>query len=145
MKGILKKNQIMITALAIMIAIAGYLNFTSNKIGEEEIAMVTTDGTTQITEADAADISLESVKQDELIDIESLDSEVALTSTDVAEDTAAAVDTAASVTTAAAATTATPDATPETPGEAVFTSSTVGNLASAKLVKEQTRAKNKEM
>ena len=31
MKNILKKNQVIITALAIMIAVAGYLNFTSDK------------------------------------------------------------------------------------------------------------------
>ena len=31
----LKKNQIMITALAVMIAIAGYLNFAGNKISDE--------------------------------------------------------------------------------------------------------------
>ena len=32
-----KKNQIMITALAIMIAVAGYLNFAGGKITEEDI------------------------------------------------------------------------------------------------------------
>ena len=32
-----KKNQIMITALAIMIAVAGYLNFAGSRITEEEI------------------------------------------------------------------------------------------------------------
>ena len=31
MKNLLKKNQVIITALAIMIAVAGYLNFTSDK------------------------------------------------------------------------------------------------------------------
>ena len=31
MKKIFKKNQVIITALAIMIAVAGYLNFTSDK------------------------------------------------------------------------------------------------------------------
>ena len=37
MKKLLKKNQIMITALAIMIAVAGYLNFAGAKIGEERL------------------------------------------------------------------------------------------------------------
>lgn len=32
----LKKNQIMITALAIMIGVAGYLNFAGTKIGEDD-------------------------------------------------------------------------------------------------------------
>lgn len=37
MKNMVKKNQIMITALAIMIAVAGYLNFAGTRITEEEI------------------------------------------------------------------------------------------------------------
>lgn len=37
MKNMFKRNQIMITALAIMIAVAGYLNFAGTKIGEEEM------------------------------------------------------------------------------------------------------------
>jgi len=32
-----KRNQVMITALAIMIAVAGYLNFAGTKIEEEEL------------------------------------------------------------------------------------------------------------
>ncbi|MCR5459992.1 MAG: SpoIIIAH-like family protein [Acetatifactor sp.] len=35
MKNVFKKNQLMITALAIMIAIAGYLQFAENTIKEE--------------------------------------------------------------------------------------------------------------
>ena len=35
-----KRNQVMITALAIMIAVAGYLNFAGTKVGEEELADV---------------------------------------------------------------------------------------------------------
>ena len=36
MKNIFKKNQIIITALAIMICVAGYLNFARDKAGEPE-------------------------------------------------------------------------------------------------------------
>ena len=36
MKNLLKKNQIIITALAIMIAIAGYLNLTKDNITDEK-------------------------------------------------------------------------------------------------------------
>ena len=43
MKNMLKKNQIMITALAIMIAVAGYLNFAGTKVTEEEIMTVDSD------------------------------------------------------------------------------------------------------
>ena len=43
MKNMLKKNQIMITALAIMIAVAGYLNFAGTKVTEEDIMTVDSD------------------------------------------------------------------------------------------------------
>lgn len=42
MKNIFKKNQIIITALAIMIVIAGYLSFTNNDKPDEKDAVVTT-------------------------------------------------------------------------------------------------------
>lgn len=51
MKGILKKNQVIITALVIMIAVAGYLNFTQDKLDDIDLANADTvqtnaDGTT---------------------------------------------------------------------------------------------------
>ena len=36
MKRLFKKNQIIITSLAIMIAVAGYLNYSGKVFGEEE-------------------------------------------------------------------------------------------------------------
>ena len=36
----MKRNQIMITALAIMIAVAGYLNFAGTKAGEEKLSLI---------------------------------------------------------------------------------------------------------
>ena len=33
MKKIFKKNQVIITALAIMIAVAGYINYSDNHLG----------------------------------------------------------------------------------------------------------------
>ena len=38
MKSLIKKNQLMITALAIMIAIAGYLQFAGTGLEEEYLA-----------------------------------------------------------------------------------------------------------
>ena len=35
-KNLIKKNQLMITALAIMLAIAGYLQFAGNNLEDEE-------------------------------------------------------------------------------------------------------------
>ena len=40
----MKRNQIMITALALMIAIAGYLNFAGNQM-EDELAVADVTGT----------------------------------------------------------------------------------------------------
>lgn len=152
MKNLLKKNQIMITALAIMIAVAGYLNFAGSKLGEEELADVSGQAAMLEEEAEMAaakegdldtvamleeydpslDISDEDIEAAALTDIESLDSEDLTASADyldegMAEAMSEDVDGV------------------ETPGEAVFTSSAnVTSLSGAKLLKEQTRAKNKE-
>lgn len=40
MKNMIKKNQMMITALAIMIAVAGYLNFAGTKVTDEDLMSV---------------------------------------------------------------------------------------------------------
>ncbi len=40
MKNMIKKNQMMITALAIMIAVAGYLNFAGTKVTDEKLMSV---------------------------------------------------------------------------------------------------------
>lgn len=147
----LKRNQIMITALAIMIAVAGYLNFAGTKIEEEEVVNQTADGedTTALLDLSEEDI---------VSDIESLDSEAEVTGnyldadmevTDNAEvsilsentDEAAAEEADASGAQSAEAEVE----EGEVPGEAVFTSSSnVASLSGAKLLKEQTRAKSKE-
>ena len=137
----LKRNQIMITALAIMIAVAGYLNFAGTKAGEE-----------QLTSADAGNAGedmtalLDLSEEDVVSDIDSMDSD---------QDGVAAADylneqmpANAQVQAEASAEQVAEDTdvqNGEVPGEAVFTSSTgVTSLAGAKLQKEQTRAKNKE-
>jgi len=156
LKGIGKKNQIMITALAIMIAVAGYLQFAETKLGEEELAAgsdsITSDlNTTGMDEmyivnealdgvledadlaAGFADISEEDIEQAELTDIDSMDSEVTVIEEDYLDDSMQAV-----ISDEATGT--------EAPGEAVFTNSTgITSLSDAKLLKEQTRARNKEM
>lgn len=151
MKGVLKKNQVMITALAIMIAIAGYLNFAGSKLENEALmsadnSAVTANADTdavaaaegldvlaEINEYDMAglEISDEDIEQAGL-EINSLDSEADLAQADYLDEEMA-------------------EAVPEDitdgniPGEAVFTSTTnVATLSGAKLMKEQTRAKNKE-
>lgn len=148
MKNMLKKNQIMITALAIMIAVAGYLNFAGTKVTEEEIMTVDSDTvindtgygediTSQIADTDVTamfDISDEDIQQNSAYgDIESLDSEVDVLANDYLNE---GMEQNSGETAAAES---------EVPGEAVFTSTTgMNSLSGAKLLKEQTRAKNKE-
>lgn len=146
MKNMVKKNQIMITALAIMIAVAGYLNFAGTRITDEEIMTTGTDsavisnGSSEIMEdTDVAamfEISDEDMEQAESYDIESMDSEVVTEQENYLEKTME--DTMAEMTDEQISET-------ETPGEAVFTSSaSLDTLSGAKLMKEQVRAKNKE-
>lgn len=65
MKTILKKNQIIITALAIMIAVVGYLNFTKDKGGEKDMEeALSTAGKQALSENEYADISAEDLGED---------------------------------------------------------------------------------
>lgn len=144
MKNMVKKNRIMITALAIMIAVAGYLNFAGEQITDEEIMTATTEnavgriqeeGYIDDTEVAALfEISDEDMEQAENGDIESLDTEVITEQENYLEETMEEV---------VGETIGLSES--ETPGEAVFTSSSSLDTSSgAKLLKEQTRAKNKE-
>lgn len=180
MKKLWKRNQIMITALALMIAIAGYLNFMGKKVDEENLfttsaqfeeasGVTTEDGTDMAAVTDITDESLALLPEQEngaidesaaMTDIDSMDSEDEMVYSDYldenqAENVSAAADDAALDETAMVGTDenaasgevaqVTEDYTGETPGEAVFTSSqAISSIAGANLMKEQTRAKNKE-
>lgn len=134
MKNMIKKNQMMITALAIMIAVAGYLNFAGTKVTDEEIMSVNgeiaTDDMGNLDYASFGDLSEEDLEQASG-DIESLDSDVTMVeSGSVDEELEEAL---------------AEEQMDEVPGEAVFTSAgTASELSGAKLEKEQTRAQNKE-
>ncbi len=169
----------MITALALMIAIAGYLNFMGKKVDEENLfttsaqfeeasGVTTEDGTDMAAVTDITDESLALLPEQEngaidesaaMTDIDSMDSEDEMVYSDylmkTRENVSAAADDAALDETAMAGTDenaasgevaqVTEDYTGETPGEAVFTSSqAISSIAGANLMKEQTRAKNKE-
>ena len=136
MKNMIKKNQMMITALAIMIAVAGYLNFAGTKVTDEELMSVSGDVETNLAQADEeadymalldlSDEDMESASGD----IESLDSDVTLADGSVDEELAQAL---------------AEEQMDEVPGEAVFTSAeTATVLSGAKREKEQTRVQNKE-
>ena len=144
-----KRNQVMITALAIMIAVAGYLNFAGTKVGEEELADV---GASAGQESDMEAL-LELSDEDGKEDIASLDSDTE----DVAAEnflnenmqTISDQDVAALTDDAADSAEEALDAEVqegEIPGEAVYTNSgSVSSLSGARLLKEQTRAKNKAL
>lgn len=153
----LKRNQIMITALAIMIAIAGYLNFAGNKIGEETdlASNITGDEATQNNDDITA--LLDITDENAVSDIQSLDSDAVAvdnylddtltlsdTVTDVNIDTASA--SLEDENMEAAASNAVENLNEDTPGTAVYTSTqAISSLSAVKLLKEQTRAKNKEI
>ena len=130
MKNMMKKNQIMITALAIMIAIAGYLNFAGSRISEEEIMETGADSAVTAKE-DAPD-----TEAAENYDIASLDSDVVSEEPDYLDET---------MQESMAENTGDELSDQSVPGEAVFTSSSsLDSLSGAKLLKEQVRARNKE-
>lgn len=153
MKNMVKKNQIMITALAIMIAVAGYLNFAGSRITEEEImtagsdTVVADEASVVETDADVAslfEISDEDMEQAEYGEIDSLDSEVVLQQENYLDETMDEV-LAENMPVDVAQNMDSQLSEGETPGEAVFTSSaSLNTLSGARLLKEQTRAKNKE-
>ena len=121
MKRILKKNQIVITTLAIMIAVAGYLNY-SGRILEEEVKSTASDDSVILLQEDEL---TDDTYQETYTDIVSLDGEAEVSADEI-------------------------DIPEGNVGEAVLASSSGGNalgssvLASAKLNREQVRAQNKE-
>lgn len=148
MKNLIKKNQLMITALAIMLAIAGYLQFAGTNLDEEYLAdngktaeVTNTDGVItdnvvagqySISDIDGMlDLSEADLVASSVTEIDSLD-----TDGDVIAENYLDTDMVVG------------EAQPgegEVPGEAVFSSSNgVALLSEAKLLKEQVRAKNKE-
>ena len=72
MKRLLKKNQIIIATLAVMIAVAGYLNYSGVLFGEEDSAA---EANAELAGQELLDISEEDIESS-TEDIESLDSEV---------------------------------------------------------------------
>ena len=142
----MKRNQIMITALALMIAIAGYLNFAGNQM-ENELAT-----TGEVTSDENVTALLDLSEEDVASDIISLDAEVE-EADNYLDDTLTLTDTISNVyvDTASAALEnedilgSDNPLADSVPGEAVYTSTqAVSSMAGVKLIKEQTRAKNKE-
>ncbi len=132
MKKKLKKNQIIITALALMIAVAGYVSYTrSNLNGTSEVA------SEDITE-DSYEISDSPIVEGDIFTDTGDDGIDVAASTETTGDEVALEDSTQTIGENAAET-----GSDLNPGEAVLTSSTVSNVE-MKLAREQVRAKNKE-
>lgn len=132
----------MITALAVMIAVAGYLNFAGTKIGEEDFISV--DGSTSGLTYDISDEDMYAISLRE--DTDGTYTEYAQTTNETGDILSLDTDDISSHGVLASNTDADINVIEqEIPGEAVFTSASgVSTLAGAKLLKEQTRAQNKE-
>ena len=123
MKKVFQKNQIAITALAIMIAVAGYLNFTEQNTSIE--------GTKKTGD------SVETIDTMDISDGDSLIKEKAEASNGTSDDSAKSNGASSSEGKTAAGS--------ETIGEAVLTQAQVSEyVAGARMEREQTHSKTKE-
>ncbi len=145
MKGKLKKNQIVITTLALMIAIAGYLDFAGTEIGKDTSLTegIVNDAAESI---ETADISMEDMyAENETTDIGGV--EIIGDSTEEENEETAQASTTEDIESYDFDLTSN-ETQEDTPGEAVLTNSNVASAADivseAKLTREQVRSKNKE-
>jgi len=122
-KRIFKKNQVIITVLAIMIAVAGYLNYSGNLLEEEANQLTAGNHTVLLTAQEDGGL-----EEGALTDVVSLDGDGSeeVSAQDVIQEGVGE--------------------NGSTPGEAVLASVSAGDnlIAQAKLNREQIRAKNKE-
>ena len=159
MKKIFKKNQVIITALAIMIAVAGYLNFTSDKpVLNTSVEDMQSEGASgnqddseisAVVEDEGTEDQVAAVTQESMdgADSETVDAKTEKQTKETAADTAKAEnDTDETDEEELADASVDQDGEPidsDTVGEAVLTSGSV-TLSQAKLNREQTRSKAKE-
>lgn len=143
MKKIWKKNQVIITALAIMIAVAGYLNFTSDKqVLNTSVENMESEGASGNSDDSTVSASVtDSANPDELAVGDTYE-DTSLEDPGTVEE---AEDAAQNTDMAEASLDENGDPIDsDTVGEAVLTSGSV-TLSQAKLNREQTRSKAKEM
>lgn len=157
MKRIFKKNQVIITALAIMIAVAGYLNFTDDgQMLNTSVENMQSEGASgnedDATISAAVDDTIENEDMAQMEEAENVDASVVvsdsestgeMTSADATEATNEVDENGEDVAEVSVDENGEPiDA--EAVGEAVLTNASV-TLSQAKLNREQTRSKSKEM
>lgn len=137
MKKIFRKNQLVITALALMIAVAGYFSYMNNNMDDGKLQTAAEAANAEVSAGELEedyDISDEDVLQNEIFTAEEPDGTETAAVTDGSAETAAGTE-------------GEPAAEVVNPGEAVLTSTTVANIDYAsemKLNREQIRSKNKE-
>lgn len=152
MKKIFRKNQLVITALALMIAVAGYFSYMNNNMDDGKLQIAAEAASAEVSAGELEedyDISDEDVLQNEIFTAEEPDGTETVAVTDGSAETAADTEgePAAEGTgqTVADGTAGAEEVV--NPGEAVLTSTTVANIDYAsemKLNREQIRSKNKE-
>lgn len=129
MKKIFKKNQIIITALAVMIAAAGYISYSDAQLKGKKDKTAKTE-TSSETET--------SVNMDQVLqDMENLDLDV------TGETGAATAGDGTDATASGEESSGTESQPQETPGEAVLTGAST-YMAQARIEREQIRSQNKE-
>lgn len=144
MKRIFRKNQIMVTALALMLAVAGYFSFMDSNISDKNLAAQANadvlEETFEISDEDILKVedifvAEEMIEWDTTETADSgMENSVGVNSTEITMEVAnGEVDASAEETL--------------NPGETVFTNATITNIDYAsemKLSREQIRSKNKE-
>lgn len=149
MKKIFRKNQLVITALALMIAVAGYFSYMNNNIEDNQVAAEAS-ANTALLEDDYEISDEDTLLEGEIFTDEGTGEELALeggTETTETSADAGAADVAAETGSEQNVADVSGAADVENPGEAVLTSTSVANLdyaAEMKLNREQIRSKNKE-
>lgn len=145
MKKIFKKNQVIITALAIMIAVAGYLNFTSDKqVLNTSVENMESEGASGNSDDAAVSAAVEdTVEGQELAQNEDASSETAEENGDAEADKEGKSEEDTDVAEASLDENGDPIESDKV-GETVLTNASV-TLSQAKLNREQTRSKTKEM
>ncbi|WP_310604028.1 SpoIIIAH-like family protein [Anaerosporobacter sp.] len=148
MKNILKKNQVIITALAIMIIVAGYLQFTKDKANDAQLSASAGQDLLEVTDGDVLDTASSDVLSVDDATSELITANLQDGTMDISEEDNAAYDAAANISDASSedvAQTTAQEGT-DSAGEAVLVNTTIGAdfFSAAKLQREQMRAKNKD-
>ena len=147
MKKIFKKNQVIITALAIMIAVAGYLNFTSDKqVLNTSVEDMESEGASGNSDDATVSAAVQDTIDGQEFALEGTGEVEEITDLDVAEalDGETAEDETGEEFADASLDENGDPIDAEKVGETVLTSASI-SLSQAKLNREQTRSKAKEM